>query len=246
MLYTTIAFLWWSYYFKPFWMLRAGGIQICLALLFLYAQTRLYVICSSYLTSKKTNQAYPLQVLLGHFCNTLLKESLVLPQLSMPSLNLFSCGCFERLHAFVLWACRFPNNYFFFCNCYFTKLDSWKFKNYNPNYLILHLLIQEQSAWKFTSAQCQGSLVNSSLEYLTSINVQQKLHTSNQIQKGIELDWRRATNSLIHAIGKDWRSKNIYNKHLSLMFVQHKLSISTSFQFKFLPKTIRSNYYKES
>jgi hypothetical protein len=42
---------------------------------------------------QQTNQAYPLEMVLGHFCNTLHKESLALSQLSMPSLNLFSFGC---------------------------------------------------------------------------------------------------------------------------------------------------------
>ncbi len=169
--------------FKTILDVRAACIQICLALLFLYTQTRLYDICSSYLTCNKQIR-HILEMLLGHFYNTLHKESLVSSQLSMPSFNLFSYGCLTGcMHLFYGLVISLIN-YFCFCNCYFTKLNSWKFKNYNPNSLILHLSIQEQSARKFTSAQCQGSLVNSSLEYLTSINVQPKATYKQPNTKG--------------------------------------------------------------
>ncbi len=109
---------------------------------------------------------------------------------------------FDRLHAWLVSLITI----FGFCNCYFTKLDSWKFKNYNPNSLILHLLIQEQSAWKFTSAQCQGSLVNSSPEYLTSINVQPKATYEHSNPKG---NWigLKVCNQQLHTCNWKWLKK---------------------------------------
>jgi hypothetical protein len=160
-------------------MLRAAGIQICFGITFpVHRQGyMLYALWTSHPT-------YKLGISFGHSCNTLHKESPVMYPLSMPSLNLFSCGCLTGCMQLFYGLVISLINYFCFCNCHFTKLDSRKFKNYNPNSLILCLSVQEQTAWKFTSAQCQGSLVNSSLEYLTSINVQPKATYKHPNTKG--------------------------------------------------------------